>query len=168
MNFSFLKFFFDSKDKEYKSSNKYVYKTSKGIFGVSDLEILNKFFTKIKLKGNFLDLGSGDGRVVFLASLFCNATGVEFEQELVDLSNNYKEELKLNCNLICDDFDNIDFSKFDVMFSFSDSFFSEKFVSKLKKEFKGTLYVYEGIFLPELKKGKTIWIDQVPIVSYFL
>ncbi len=168
MNFLRLKQFFDTIDEEYKTTDKYVFKTSKGIFGVSDLEILNKFFETIKLKGNFLDLGSGDGRVVFLASLFCNATGIEFEKELVDLSEKYKKELNFNCEFICDDFENLDFSKYDVLFSFSDNFFSEKFVEKLKKEFKGTLYVYQGVFLPELKKGKTIWIEQIPIISYEL
>ncbi|MGE0793700.1 MAG: methyltransferase domain-containing protein, partial [Candidatus Woesearchaeota archaeon] len=166
MKFLELKQFFDKQDEEYKSSNKYVFKTSKGIFGVSDLEILNEFFQKINLQGNFLDLGSGDGRVVFLASLFCNASGVEFEKSLIDLSEKYKKELNLSCNFICDDFNNIDFSKFDVLFSYSDNFFSKEFVNKLKNEFKGKLYIYQGVFLPELKKGKTIWIKQTPIISF--
>jgi SAM-dependent methyltransferase len=168
MNFNELTNFFNQRDEEYKTTGKYVFKTSKGIFGVSDLEILNTFFENIKLNGNFLDLGSGDGRVVFLASLFCNATGVEFEKDLVDLSEKYKKELNLNCDFICDDFENLDFSKYSVLFSFSDNFFSEKFIQKLKKEFKGTLYVYQGVFLPSLKKGKTIWIEQTPIISYEL
>ena len=168
MKFSQIKQFFNQRDEEYKTTGKYVFKTSKGIFGVSDLEILNKFFEKIKLNGNFLDLGSGDGRVVFLASLFCNATGVEFEKDLVDLSEKYKKELNFNCEFICDNFENLDFSKYNILFSYSDSFFSDKFVEKLKKEFKGILYVYQGVFLPELKKGKTIWIEQIPIISYEL
>lgn len=168
MNFIKIKNFFDKKDDEYKNIDKYVFKTSKGIFGVSDLEILEDFFKKINLneKNNFLDLGSGDGRVVFLASLFCSATGVEFEKELIDLSDEYKSELKLDCNFICDDFQNLDFSKYDILFSFADNFFTEKFIQKLKEEFVGTLYVYQGVFLPELKKGKTIWIKQIPIISY--
>ncbi|MDD3175413.1 MAG: class I SAM-dependent methyltransferase [Candidatus Nanoarchaeia archaeon] len=168
MNFLRLKQVFDTIDEEYKTTGKYVFKTSKGIFGVSDLEILNKFFKKINLNENFLDLGSGDGRVVFLASLFCNATGVEFEKDLVDLSEKYKKELNFNCEFICDNFENLDFSKYNILFSYSDSFFSDKFVEKLKKEFKGTLYVYQGVFLPNLKKGKTIWIEQIPIISYEL
>ena len=166
MNFSKLKEFFAKVDLNYKSSNKYVYKTKKGIFGVSDLEILNQFFKEINLEGNFLDLGSGDGRVTLLASLFTKAEGVEFEEELINLSNKYKEELNLGCKFIQDDFQNIDLSKYNVLFSFSDNFFSDKFISKLKKEFKGTLYVYQGVFLPELKKGKTFWIGQIPIISY--
>jgi cyclopropane fatty-acyl-phospholipid synthase-like methyltransferase len=168
MKFTQIKEFFQKIDEEYKKSNKYVFKTSKGIFGVSDLDIINEFFEKINLnsKNKFLDLGSGDGRVVFLASIFCEANGVEFEKELVDLSQKYKKKLNLNSEFICDDFYNIDFSKYDVLFSYSDSFFSKEFVEKLNKEFSGTLYVYQGVFLPELKKGKTIWIKQVPIISY--
>lgn len=166
MNFLDLNKFFEERDLDYRKSNKYVYKTSKGIFGVSNLSVLYDFFSEINLKGNFLDLGSGDGRVVFLASLFCDATGVEFEKELFDLSEKYKKELNLQCDFICGDFEEVDFSKFDNLFSFSDNFFTDNFISKLKKEFKGTLYVYQGVFLPELKKGKTFWIGQIPIISY--
>lgn len=168
MKFPQIKEFFQKVDEEYKLKNKYVFKTTKGIFGVSDLEILNEFFNKINLnlKNKFLDLGSGDGRVVFLASLFCDATGIEFEKKLIELSLKYKENLNLNCNFICDDFNNLNFSKYDILFSYSDSFFSNEFVERLKKEFSGTLYIYQGIFLPELKKGKTIWIKQTPIISY--
>jgi len=170
MTFKDIKNFFDKVDEEYKSTNKYVFKTSKGIFGVSDLEVIDEFFKQINLNSTnkFLDLGSGDGRVVFVASSFCKATGVEFELSLVHLSEKYKKHLNAYCTFICDDFEKIDLSKYDVLFSFSDNFFSEQFVQKLKKEFRGTLYIYQGIFLPNLPKGKTIWVGQIPIISYKL
>ncbi|MCA9478212.1 MAG: class I SAM-dependent methyltransferase [Nanoarchaeota archaeon] len=148
--------------------------TEKGIFGVSDLEHIKEFFGQVNLLGTFVDLGSGDGRVTILAASWAqetgndvNAIGIEFDEELVERSKKHAAKLETDVTFLCQDYEDYDFSKVDVLFSYADHAFSEPFVEKLKKEFKGTLYIYEGVHFPEgLKKGKIIWVDQTPIIPY--
>ena len=146
-----------------------VHETEKGIFGVSDLKRVQDFFEQINLKsGTFLDLGSGDGRVTILASLQCDkAIGIEFDELLVKKSLKHAKKLDSKAEFLCQDYEDYDFSNVDVLFSYADHAFSQNFVEKLVKEFKGTLYIYEGVFFPNgITKGKTIWADQTPIMSY--
>jgi SAM-dependent methyltransferase len=146
-----------------------VHDTQKGIFGVTDISIFHQFCKKINLNKSdyFVDLGSGDGRVAIVASLFCETKGIEFDAELVEESKNHNEALNTSAEFLCTDYEEYDFSKTTVVFSFSDHPFSKNMITKLQEEFTGTLYIYEGIFLPEnIKKGKTIWIGQTPIISY--
>ena len=143
--------------------------TEKGIFGTSDLYIIDKFFHKIGLvnKKHFVDIGSGDGRVNILASNYTKSTGIEIDTELVKESIQHNLILGTNAEFVHQDYEEFSFRKVDLIFSFADHFFTDKFIEKLKKEFKGTLYVYEGVFLPEdIKKGPNIWIDQTKIISY--
>ena len=146
-----------------------VYDTEKGIFGVTDITKIYQFFKDIQLdtKKQFIDLGSGDGRVVIVASLFTTAIGIEFDEHLVQRSKHHNEELQTNATFLTQDYETYDYSTTDILFSFSDHNFTPEFITKLKKEFKGTLYIYEGIFLPEdIPKGKTYWVGQTKIVSY--
>lgn len=143
--------------------------TKKGIFGTSDLKVMNKFFEDISLttKKHFLDIGSGDGRVVILASEYTKASGIEIDEELIKESKEHNIILETKAEFLCQDYEGYSYEAVDIIFSFADHFFSEKFIEKLKKEFSGTLYVYEGVFLPEnIKKGKTFWIGQNKIISY--
>jgi SAM-dependent methyltransferase len=68
---------------------------AKGIFYPSYLEeLLPAFQHYIKPGSRFLDLGSGDGRVVFLAGLLgADAVGIEWEPELVAVSQGAMEAL---------------------------------------------------------------------------
>ena len=62
-----------------------MWSTEKGFWNASIAEEVYEVFKKIKLNQfkNFLDVGSGDGKVVFIASLFCkNADGIEIDQFL--------------------------------------------------------------------------------------
>lgn len=143
--------------------------TSKGIFGTSNLEIMKKFFDQIQLSNtnHFVDLGSGDGRVVLLASEYTKATGIEIDNELICESNQHKKELGADAEFLEQDYEEYTYTEVDVLFSFADHFFTPTYIQKLKQEFKGTLYIYEGVFLPEkIPKGKTYWIDQTKIISY--
>ena len=60
-----------------KTSQSLSHPTSKGYFGFSDVQTIFELFKKIKLEkyNRFLDLGSGNGCVVAIASLFTKATG---------------------------------------------------------------------------------------------
>ncbi len=152
--------------------------TDAGIWGYASASVCFEFFKKINLDKckNFIDLGSGDGKVVAIASLFTNSIGIEADKELVDDSLKIKEGLVKHkiiqperCKLIKDDFlkQEYDLSKYDIIFINPDKLFTLEFEQKLVKELTGTLYIYNNIFAPKmLEKGKTHWISQMPIITY--
>lgn len=146
--------------------------TEKGIWGPSGTDDVYDLFFKIQLGQykTFLDLGSGDGKVVLIASLFgVSATGIEFDKELNDVGIRIRDSLKLKASLICGDFFDHDFSKYDVIFINPDQGFQKGLEEKLLKEMRedALLFVYNNIFLPRfLKKGKSYWFNGIPIISY--
>ena len=145
--------------------------TEKGIWGPANLENCFKLFKKIKLAKarNFIDLGSGDGRVVLVASLFTKAVGIEFNKELTEIGIEMRDKLKLEADLICGDFLEHDLSRYDVLFINPDNGFHKGLEDKLLREMRpdARLYVYNNIFLPRfLKKGKTYWVGMAPIIVY--
>ena len=147
------------------------YDTEVGIWGVSVSNNIYEFFKKIKLGKykNFLDLGSGDGKVVLIASLFTKATGIEYDKKLVKKSIEIKDKLGLKCDFIQGDFldSGFDFGKYDIIFINPDKGFHKGTEDKLLKEMKGKLFVYNFVFQPRfLKKGKTYWFDQTPVCVY--
>ncbi|TKJ17872.1 hypothetical protein CEE44_05115 [Candidatus Woesearchaeota archaeon B3_Woes] len=145
------------------------YETEKGVWGISVAEYLYKFFKEINLKKykNFLDLGSGDGKVVLIASLFTKATGIEYDKKLSEKSIKIRDKLKLNANFIQGDFLKENLSKYDIIFINPDKGFHNETETKLLEELKGILIVYNFIYHPRfLQKGKTYQFDQTPITIY--
>lgn len=146
--------------------------TEKGIWGAAITDHIFEFFKKIKLQNykTFIDLGSGDGKVVLIASLFgVKATGIEFDKDLIETSVAIRDELGLSADFIRGDFFKQDFSGYDIIFMNPDKSFKLKLENKLMKEMKkdAKLFIYNNIFLPNLlKKGKTYWFEQVPIIEY--
>tara|TARA_Y100000031_G_C8147633_1_gene350758 strand:+ start:65 stop:580 length:516 start_codon:yes stop_codon:yes gene_type:complete len=143
--------------------------TSKGVWAGSHLESIFKLFQEIKLDKfkNFLDLGSGDGRVVLIASLFTKASGVEADIDLIAKANKIKTRYKLKADFIVDDFFNIDLSKYDIIYINPDKGFNYGLERKLKDELKGKLLVYNNLFLPRfLKQGKVHLFNNIPIVEF--
>ena len=113
-------------------------------------------------------MGSGDGKVVLIASLFCkNTVGIEFDKDLFKISNKIKKELKLKAKFIQGDYLKYPLSKYDVIFINPDQGFEKALEEKLLKEMKGKLFVYNNIFLPRfLKKGKSYWFEGIPVIGY--
>jgi hypothetical protein len=145
--------------------------TEKGIWGPAGTQDVYDFFVKIKLQNykNFLDLGSGDGKVVLIASLFTKATGVEFDKELVKTGEQIKKQLKLDAEFIQGDYLKHDISKYDFIFINPDKGFEYSLEEKLLKEMgpKAKLFVYNNIFLPRfLKKEKTYLFEGIPVICY--
>jgi hypothetical protein len=143
--------------------------TKVGIWGVSISNNVYNFFKDMHLEkyDYFLDLGSGDGKVVLIASLFTKARGIEFDKELHDAAVKIRDSLKMDCNFICDDFFKYDWSKHDVLFINPDQGFHKGVEDKLLNELKGKLFVYNFVFEPRfLKKGRKYWYDQTPITVY--
>ncbi len=144
--------------------------TNTGFWGTSDLDAVFRLFEEVHLDQckSFLDLGSGDGRIVLVASLFTKAAGVESDPELVDIGREMREELSFQAEFLCQDLMVLDFSQYDFFFVNPDHRFEEEYEEKLLGEAKGkVLFVYNMVFAPEkLRKGKTHWFDQNPIIEF--
>ena len=143
--------------------------TEFGFWGTASLFTVFEFFQKIELHKykKFLDLGSGDGRIVLLASLFTEAVGIEGDEELVKKSNEIKEELGFEGTFLAEDYFKHDFTQYDFIFIYPDKGFSPEFEEKLNNEVKGAFYVYNELYRPYgMKKGPTTWIDQMPVTIY--
>lgn len=128
---------------------KFLRETSLGYYGSSPADAVFRFFKKIKLKGSFIDLGSGDGKVTLIAALFTKAKGIEIDDELFNASEKIKNKLGINADFIKGDFLEHDLSKYDVLFLNPDQPFPE-LEKKLRKEMKKTakLIVFGSLFKP--------------------
>jgi predicted O-methyltransferase YrrM len=146
--------------------------TEKGIWGYSDSDSIFQFFKDIKLSKykTFIDIGSGDGKVVLIAALFgIRAVGIEYDKDLIEVSNRIKQELDIDSEFIQGDYLEHDLSQYDIIFTNPDKGFHLKVEEKLLKEMKedAVLYVYNEIFQPRfLKKGKKYWYKEIPIIKY--
>jgi predicted RNA methylase len=91
--------------------------TSNGFWGISVCEEVFFFFLIICFQcyRSFIDVGSGDGRVTAIASLFTNAVGIESDKELYEMSVKIKEELGLNCEFVNKDSHEYDESRLEVL-----------------------------------------------------
>ena len=98
-------------------------KTEKGLWATSVTEDLYQAFKWVSLDrySYFVDLGSGDGRVVAVASLFTRAAGIEIDPELYRLSLQLKDILKLdNVSLYRGDFRTFNLDQFDFIYMYPD------------------------------------------------
>jgi hypothetical protein len=174
--FKIIESYFKTLDEKTKKIHgKPFFDTKFGIWGASGTLDVFELFIKTKLdeRKGFVDLGSGDGRIVLIAALFTNSLGVEGDERLHRVAEEAKVELikKIpeleRCKLKNADYTKENLSKYEILFTFCDHKWNEEFEKKLQNECKGTLLSYNNIFLPEkLKKGKTYWMQQIPIVSY--
>lgn len=176
--FDLIKNWYEKQDQTVRDrEGKPFFRTSHGLWGAAGMLDMFEFFLKnetndLKL-GVFADYGSGDGRIVLIASLFTEAVGIEGEQELVDLGEQAKKELAdqipelSRATFKCKNYYEEQHDDYAIIFTFPDHPFPEDFEKKLLKTFSGTLLVYNDIHKPNLlKKGKTYWVQQIPIASY--
>lgn len=143
--------------------------TGYGYWGISSVEIIWDIFNKLKL-GNFnkfLDIGSGDGNVVLVASLFTDATGIELDKELYAKGVEIRNRLCLNrAGFIHENYYDEDFSKYDILYHFPDQPM-KKLEKKLLKEMRGILVHYGNFFKPlQLKKEREFKVDGVDVTVY--
>lgn len=132
--------------------------TKHGYWGVSNLDDLFEFFTQIKLgkHKHLVDLGSGDGRVVLLASLFgTKATGLETDEWLMNCALELKRKIDLphfkNAAFLQEDFLKYNLKPFDVVFIHPDRpFYRDSLNQKIKQGIhdNAKLVVYGHEFHP--------------------
>ena len=130
--------------------------TGVGFYSSAVLTEVFKLFKKVGLQNyrHFLDLGSGDGRVVLAASLFTRSTGVEIDPRLVVASQHMKQRLRLKANFIQKNFYDYHIGKHDIVFVNPDQPMQRGMENKLLDELKGHLIVYGPHFHPTLLRMK--------------
>ena len=117
---------------------------TKGLFYPSLLEdLLPAFQAYLRPGARFLDLGSGDGRVVFLAALLgAEATGIEYERRLHKVALEARRRLDglieaRRAVLTRGDFFREDWGRYDVLFYYlSGSYAEPRIDEKLAREMK--------------------------------
>lgn len=132
--------------------------TEKGFWISSVSTEVFDFFRTIRLERfkHFADLGSGDGKVALIASLFTKSTGIECDEELVKRSNHIKEKMGANnLHFIRGDFVEEDLRAYDILFIYPDNPII-RLEQKLLKDFPGDLIVCGGIYPPEILVKKRV------------
>lgn len=145
--------------------------TSKGFWNASASDEVYGAFKKIGLQKfkSFLDIGSGDGKVVMAAALFChNAEGIEIDGFLHGKAVEMKSKFKIhNAVFHNKDFFEHDFSKYDLLFLAPDAPLERGLESKLLEEMKGKLIHYGHHFHPNLlKKENSFLVNGNPVTVY--
>ncbi len=164
-----IKGYFTTQDKEKHANGALPMRsTAVGFWGVSNMDDVKAFFEEKQFaqETRFLDIGCGDGRVVAIASMYVDATGVEYDQELASVGQLALAQLKLAATITAQDVMELDLSNYDVLYMYADRNFSY-LKEKLLRELTGTLYLYHDTYHPDfLEKQKTTWIGQIPIFAY--
>ena len=146
--------------------------TGIGFWSISTADDLFELFKKIKLDNHasFIDIGSGDGKAVLIASLFTRSHGIEYDPELHITASKIKdklsEALKHDAMLHNDDYMKHDLSVYDVVFLHPDSRLGA-LEPKLLAELKGDLIVYGAEYHPvSLELVKTFNAHTTPVSIY--
>ncbi|MBI4452813.1 methyltransferase domain-containing protein [Candidatus Woesearchaeota archaeon] len=148
-----------------------MWSTEKGFWNASSPDESYEAFKKIKLEKfkNFLDIGSGDGKIVLIAALFCkNAEGVEIDDFLHHKALEMQSRLGIkNVALHNKDLFEHDFSKYDVLFLAPDTPLERGLENKLLKEMKGKLIHFGHHFHPKnLKKENSFMVEGNLVTVY--
>jgi len=142
--------------------------TKYGIFGSSDCGVVFDVFNMLELQKykNFVDLGSGDGRVVLIASLFTKVAGFETDKKLNNFAKKARKNLQLTADFRTEDYFQEDLSKYDALFIYPSRNYNQKFKKKALDELKGLLIVYKIYFPRYLKKVISFIGDNLRINCY--
>ena len=148
-----------------------MWSTKKGFWNAAIADEVYEAFKTLNLAQfkNFLDVGSGDGKVVVIASLFCkNAEGIEIDDFLHNKAQQIKNKFGIkNAVFHNKDFFEHDFSKYDVLFSAPDAPLERGLENKLLKEMKGKLIHYGHHFQPRFLKKEDSFSVNGNLVSLY-
>lgn len=131
--------------------------TGSGFWGSVIADEVYPAFNRIGLgKKTFIDLGSGDGKAVLIASLFCKrAVGIEADNELFQKSLEMQIKLNVpNAIFFNNDFYEHSVSGFDFVFVYPDVPMRRGLEKKLSNELTGKLIHYGHHFHPQNLKAE--------------
>ena len=140
-------------------------------WGPSIPDEVHEAFRKVGLNKNksFLDLGSGDGKITLIASLFSKYSyGVEYDQELHKKAVQIQGKLGIkNVRFVNDDFMKYNLSKYDIIFCSPDKPMERGLGKKLASQLKGKLLLQGHHFHPtNLKKIKSFRVNDMLFTIY--
>lgn len=148
-----------------------MWSTEKGFWNAAIADEVYEAFKRLRLNQfkNFLDIGSGDGKVVLIAALFCkNAEGVEIDDFLHNKAVQMQIKFGLNnVRFHNKDFFVHDFSKYDMLFLAPDAPLERGLENKLLKEMKGKLIHYGHHFHPRFLKKEDSFLVNGNLVSLY-
>ena len=148
-----------------------MWSTSKGFWNAAIADEAYEAFKRIGLNRfrNFLDIGSGDGKVVLLASLFCqSAEGIEIDNYLHNKALMMQIRFGLsNVKFYNHDFFQHDFSEYDVLFSNPDAPMERGLENKLLKEMRGRLIHYGHHFHPRFLRKEGSFLVNGNLVGVY-
>jgi protein-L-isoaspartate O-methyltransferase len=142
--------------------------TGHGYWAMAVADDVYELFKRLKLQEykKFIDIGSGDGKVALIASLFTNATGVEIDEELHNKATEISRKLKLRSRLVHGDYHELDLAAYDVIFYHPDHH-NHKLELKLMKELQGKLIVYGGLYHPtNLQREMHFIANSTPVTIF--
>ena len=139
-----------------------LWSTGKGFWGGVIADEVYEAFKRIGLHRHrsFIDLGSGDGKAVLIAALFCKrAVGIELDNSLFRKSLEIQQKLRIpNAIFYNSDFYDHSISEFDVVFTYPDAPMHRGLEKKLLNELRGKLLHYGHHFHPENLKAEDRFI----------
>ena len=148
-----------------------MWSTEKGFWNAAITDEVYEAFKRIRLNQfkNFLDIGSGDGKVVLIAALFCqNAEGVEIDNFLHNKAVEIQRKFGINNAVFHNkDFFEHDFSKYDVLFLAPDAPLERGLENKLLQEINGKLIHYGHHFHPRFLKKEDSFLVNENLVSVY-
>lgn len=118
----------------------------------------------------FIDLGSGDGRIVYMAAqkFKLKAIGVEFNPMLTFFCRWYAHFKHIPASFKTEDILKTDISKADIIYCFLLPKMLVPLTQKLKKEAKkGTIVISHGFEIKALKELQFDYIDDDPFPTYY-
>jgi len=141
-----------------------LWNTGKGFWGGVIADEVYEAFKRINLHKHktFIDLGSGDGKVVLIAALFCKrAMGIEMDNELFKKAMEMQVKLHIpNAIFFNNDFYDHSIRDFDVVFTYPDAPMHRGLEKKLLNELTGKLVHYGHHFHPQnLKEEDKFLVD---------
>lgn len=145
--------------------------TRKGFWGHVPADDIYNAFKRLNLQKHttFLDLGSGDGKVVLIASLFCKrAVGIEMDDELFKKSLEIQKNVGIpNAIFFNNNFYDQSVSGFDTVFVYPDKPMHRNLEEKLLNELTGKLLHCGHHFHPEnLQKEGQIHVNGTQFTVY--
>jgi len=132
--------------------------TGIGYWSIAVCDEIFALFNRMNLSQyhSFVDLGSGDGRVTLIASLFTKAHGIEFDPELHAKSMEMKDKLGLDAQFYHGDFLKQDLSNYALLFIHPDQHINKKLEGKLLREMNGKLLVHGPLYHPSTLKKTNV------------
>lgn len=145
--------------------------TGVGFWGGAIPEEVYSAFKQIGLGRyrNFIDIGSGDGRVVLIASLFgVRAAGVEFDSELFKVARSIQQKLNIPGAIFYNnDYFDHSISGYDLVFLNPDKPLGKGIEKKLINEMTGKLILYGHHFHPQnLNRHSSFIVNGTKVSVY--